>query len=277
MDKKGPGLSLENVCVRYGPLVALEDISITVEPGETVALIGPSGAGKSTLLGLFNGSLRAHSGSVRVDDKKLSDLSASQYQKVRSNTGFVHQSLSLVPNIRVIQNVVSGDLGHKSLLKSLKDFLLPSRATTEKVYSILELTGIEDKLYEQTDRLSGGQQQRVAIARALYQSPGVLLCDEPVSSVDPSRARAVIELLLSLAKDLGLTLVVSLHNLDLARQYFPRIIALREGRIQVDKKTAVLTDAEFEKIYRLAHENVDSARIPDDDLSTQVIPGARFG
>ena len=155
-------------------------------------------------------------------------------RKVRSRIGFIHQHLALVPNLRVVQNVISGKLGRRNLLRSLRDFLLPASADVEQIHAILERVGIAEKLYERTDRLSGGQQQRVAIARALFQEPLALLADEPVSSVDPARAHATVSLLTNLSKEDGLTLCMSLHNLELACEFFPRIIGLRGGRVVFD-------------------------------------------
>jgi phosphonate transport system ATP-binding protein len=119
------------------------------------------------------------------------------------------------------------------------------------VHALLERVGVEDKLFQRTDTLSGGQSQRVAIARALYQRPAVLLCDEPVASVDPARAQAVVELLVEVARERGLALVVSLHDLDLARAHFPRIVGLRAGRVVFDARTSDVASARFDELYRL--------------------------
>ncbi|MDH3592193.1 MAG: ATP-binding cassette domain-containing protein, partial [Planctomycetota bacterium] len=149
------------------------------------------------------------------------------------------------------QNVVLGRLGNRSFFGAFRSLLRPARDELEEMHRILERVGIPEKLYQRTDKLSGGQQQRVAIARALYQEPASLLADEPVSSVDPARARDTIGLLTSISAERNLTLCMSLHNLDLARQYFPRLIGLREGRVVFDKPAAEITDGEFEALYRL--------------------------
>jgi phosphonate transport system ATP-binding protein len=246
------GLRLENVTVRYGALAALDRVSLSLAAGERVAMVGPSGAGKTTLLRLFNGSVRPTSGKVVVLGDDVSALSGRRLRRLRSRVGFVHQDLSLVPNQRVIRNVLAGRLGRQTFAGAVRRMVLPTRAETVEVHRILERVGIQDKLYERTDRLSGGQRQRVAIARALYQEPAVLLADEPVASVDPARARDTVSLLASISEESGLTLCISLHNLQLAREFFPRLVGLRRGRVVFDGLTAELTDAQFAELYRLS-------------------------
>ena len=242
---------LDSVTVQFGQTTALQDISVRIGSGEQVAFVGPSGAGKTTLLRLLNGSVQPTSGSVRLLGSVLSDLSARQLRSTRTQIGFVHQQLNLVPNLRVIHNVLSGRLGRKSLLSGLKMMGLPSSVETAAVFELLERVGIGEKLYERTDRLSGGQQQRVAIARALFQQPQAILADEPISSVDPARARDTIELLTKLASAEKLTLCASLHDLKLAREFFPRLIGLRQGRIIFDKPSAELNNDQFTALYDL--------------------------
>ena len=253
MACNGARLQLRDVSVRYGALTALDSVSLEVQAGAAVALVGPRGAGKTTLLKLFNGAVRPSVGEVCIDDRVLASLTPAELQQVRAETGFIYQDLNLIPNLSVIQNIVTGRFGRRSLFAGAVDVMFPSRSTIRNVYEVLEQVGIAEKLYQRTDSLSGGQQQRVAIARALYQQPRVLLCDEPVSSVDPSRARAVLTLLKKLSGDNGLTLCVSLHNLELAREFFPRLVAVRDGRILFDKKPDAITDQEYMEIYRLTH------------------------
>ena len=134
-----------------------------------------------------------------------------------------------------------------------RDLLLfPPRTQLERAHELLERVGIEEKLFQRTDRLSGGQQQRVAIARALFQRPRAILADEPVSSVDPARAQDLVQLLTRICREERLTLVMSLHNLELAREYFPRLVGMRAGRIVFDRATEELTDERFEALYELS-------------------------
>jgi len=252
---------LENVTVRFPSVTALDSISLTIGTGEQIALVGPSGSGKTTLLRLFNGTVRPSSGCVRVRQVDTRELSSVQLRKLRSQIGFVHQDLSLVPNLNVLQNVLSGRMGRESFAQSLRMILLPISSETANVHQLLKRVGIEDKLFTRTDKLSGGQQQRVAIARALYQQPEAILADEPVSSVDPARANDTIGLLTKICRNDNLTMCVSLHNLDLARKFFPRLIGLREGAIVFDRQTSELNDDEFHRLYQLTEEEMLPDRV----------------
>jgi len=242
---------LDKASVDFRGLPAVDGVSLEIEPGERVGLVGPSGAGKTTLLRLLVGAVRPSRGRVVVDGRDLAGLSARDLRGVRSRTGFVHQDHRLVPNHRVVTNVLAGRLGRWSFLRSLREVFWPRRAAVKQVHRLLARTGIPDKLYQRVDTLSGGQQQRVAIARALYQEPQALLADEPVSSVDPARAEDTVRLLAEIAEQENLTLCVSLHNLDLARRYFPRLVGMRAGRIAFDCLTAELSDGHFDELYRL--------------------------
>ena len=158
-------------------------------------------------------------------------------------------------NLRVSQNVLSGSLGRRGFFKSLMMFLKPASADLLEVHRLLERVGIEDKMFQRTDRLSGGQMQRVALARALFQKPGLLLADEPVSSVDPARAADLLELLSAINRDQGLTLCASLHDAELALRFFPRVVGLRRGQIVFDKQASQISQAEVQQLYQLADED----------------------
>ncbi len=247
---------LEGVSVHFGNGPALHTVSLSIAPGEAVAFVGPSGAGKTTLLRLLNATLRPAEGCAAVDGRCLGEHTSAELRAVRARIGFVHQDLSLVPNVRVIQNVVAGRLGRMGLFASLRAMALPSHAEAERVHAILERVGIGEKLYERTDTLSGGQQQRVAIARALYQEPTAILADEPVSSVDPARARDTVALLTRISREEGLTLCMSIHNLDLAREFFPRVVGLRRGRVVIDAAFDDIDDEQFTKLYELTADEM---------------------
>ncbi len=243
---------VRDVRVRYGELAALHDVTLDITPGEAVALVGPSGAGKTTLLRLLNGTLRPTSGAVTVNEQALGTLSNRELRRVRAHVGFVHQDLSLVPNLRVSQNVLAGKLGQVGLLGSLRLMLFPARRDLARAHAILERVGIAEKLFARTDQLSGGQRQRVALARALFQDPAALLADEPVSSVDPARARDTVELLTRISREENLTLVMSIHDLALARQHFGRLVGLRDGGVVFDRPTAEIDEGTFQSLYALA-------------------------
>ncbi len=242
---------VEEVSVCFRAHRALDAVSLRVAPGECVGIIGPSGAGKTTLLRLLVGAVRPAAGTVRVDGRDLSELSLGELRELRAATGFVHQDHRLVPTQRVLTNVLSGRLGRWSLPRAVRELLWPRRCEQERVYEILARVGISEKIFERVDSLSGGQQQRVAIARALYQAPQALLADEPLSGVDPARARDTMQLLCGIARDERLTFCASLHNVELAREFFPRLVGMRGGRVLFDRPTAELAEADLTELYRL--------------------------
>jgi len=239
------------VSVRLGGGDVLRSLDLDVAPGERVALVGPSGAGKTTLLRVLNGVVRPSSGEVLAGGRDLAALDRREVRLARAAVGFVHQDHSLVPNLRVWQNVVSGKLGRRGMFASLRSMTFPPSEDLDLAWTILDRVGIGDKLYQRTDTLSGGEQQRVAIARALFQEPRALLADEPVASVDPARARDVMELLTGLAEERGLTLIASLHDLGLARACFPRVVGLRDGYKVLDAASDALDADDFDALYAL--------------------------
>lgn len=245
------GIALDSVTVEIDGAAILREVSLRVEPGEQVAFLGPSGAGKTTLLRLLNGMIAPTRGRVEVGGRDLAALSPRELRRLRASVGFVHQDLRLVPNLRVSQNVLSGRLGRQSLPGSLRMFLRPRGEDLERAHELLGRVGIPEKIFQRTDRLSGGEAQRVAIARALVQDPALLVADEPVASVDPARAREVIGLLTSLSTQDGLTLCVSLHDPDLVREFFPRVIGLRAGAVVFDGPAAGLTPDHLRDLYAL--------------------------
>ena len=242
---------LEGVEVALGGKKVLHGLDLAVRAGEAVALVGPSGAGKTTALRMLGAALAPDRGQARIEGQDVLGLSAKARRRARSRVGFVHQQLALVPQLRVHQNVAAGRFGRQGLLAALRATLLPSRSELLEMHELAEQVGVAELLFRRTDTLSGGQQQRVAIARALYQEPVLMLADEPVASVDPARARAVVELLLDLCRKRGLALVVSLHDLDLAREHFDRLVGLRAGRVAFDAPAHSLAEGDFARLYEL--------------------------
>ena len=223
-----------------------------IDQGERVALAGPSGCGKTTLLRLFNASQKPSAGSVRVYGQDAAGMSAGQLRSIRSSIALIPQTLGLVPSLRTCQNVALGQIGQRNFPSLLRSILFPSRSDIRQIHDCLERVGIGEKLYQPVASLSGGQQQRTAVARALFQKPRAILADEPVSSVDPARAESIVALLNELAREKDLTLCVSLHNVDLARRFFPRIVGMRAGQIIFDKAPEDITDQEFTDLYNLS-------------------------
>lgn len=244
-------LHLTHISHSFGATEALHDISLEIETGEQVALIGPSGCGKTTLLRLMGTQIAPSSGTITQLGQTPGELAPGDLKKLRTRIAMIPQHLGLVPNVRVLRNVLNGGLGKMSLAQTARQMVWPRSAETRRVYNLLERAGIREKIYDRTDSLSGGQQQRVAVARALYQEPAILLADEPVSAIDPARARDTIQLLTRLSKEEGITLVVSLHNLELAKEFFPRLVGLRDGRMVFDSAPSELSDRECRKLYQL--------------------------
>jgi phosphonate transport system ATP-binding protein len=246
-----PVVTMRGVSVRYGGHAALEGIDVEVGAGERVALVGPSGAGKSTFLGLCNRTVAPSSGTVEIFGAAAaaSPPGAAARRAEQRRVGMVHQQLHLVGPLRVVHNVNAGHLGSWSRRRALGSLLRPSQLDTAR--SALDRLGIADKVFERTDRLSGGEQQRVALARLLVQDPDLVVADEPVASLDPARAEEVMGLLCDVVAGRERTLLVSLHDFDLARRRCDRIIGLRAGRTVFDAAAADVTDAMGEALYRI--------------------------
>ena len=239
---------LERVCKLFGRhQVALDGIDLDVQKGERVALIGPSGAGKTTLFRLLNCTLRPTSGKLRINGEDIEALHGKRLRQARRMIGTVYQQHNLVPRLKVVHNVLAGQLGQWSTLRSLLS--LARLHDIELAHSRLSQVGIPDKIFERTDELSGGQQQRVAIARVLVQDPEVILADEPVSSVDPTLASTIVRLLIDISESTRKTLVVSLHSVDLALAYFPRVIGIKNGTTLFDLAPDKISEAMLEDLY----------------------------
>jgi phosphonate transport system ATP-binding protein len=242
------GLSLKDVRVRFGEIPALEGITIEVKQGERLAVIGASGAGKSTLFRVLNRSVALDGGKVALDGRDLYALSKTQLKGVRRRVGAIYQAYNLVPQLPAGVNVALGEVGRMGSLKTLRTFFAgPDRTLAKKVEAALEKVDLGGVAHQRTADLSGGQQQRVAVARLLVQRPDLILADEPFAAVDPVTTERVMEALLEL-NDEGATLIVNLHDVDLARR-LPRVVALREGRVVFDGPPEQLTGERLEEIY----------------------------
>ncbi len=258
MSRPPAGFQLEGVGLTLGGSAVLEGVELSIAAGDVLAVIGPSGAGKTSLLRLLNRTVRPSLGTVSMDGRDLASLDGPGLRRTRSEVGFVHQEHCLVPNLRVVQNVLAGRLGRFGLWGALRRLVWPGSLELEAVHALLERVGIADKLFERTSSLSGGERQRVALARALFQEPRALVADEPVAALDPARSRSIIELLGRVAREEGLTLVCGMHDLTLAREYFPRCVGLRQGRVVFDGPTAQIASASFEDLYRLEEREESS-------------------
>ena len=244
-------IELDRSHLNFGSTLALDDCDLSINEGEQVALIGPSGSGKSSLLRVLATEHALVSGDYRHNGRSIGSLSSKALKNQRCDIAYIPQNLALVSNLKVSQNILLGKIGRQQLLASIKGLLIPSSNELQLVQKILSEVGIPEKLFHRTDSLSGGQQQRVAIARALYQEASLILADEPVSAVDPSRAHSLLECLTQMATKHTLTLICSLHNLEYAKKFFPRLVGMREGKIVFDGKSSEFTDQDFNSLYQL--------------------------
>lgn len=226
---------------------AVNNVSCEIGGGERVAIIGPSGAGKTTLLRVLATALRPSSGEIRILGEDPWRASRTAMRELRCRIGMVHQAPPIPPHQRVVTAVLAGRLGRWPLWKGLASLVYPvDIAGARRMLARME---IADKLFERCDRLSGGQMQRVGVARILYQQPDLLLTDEPVSAVDPALSDRVIGELNREARERGVTLVASLHAVDLALHWFPRVIGIRNGEIAFDLPPVRVTDAMLKDLY----------------------------
>ncbi|MFD2472925.1 phosphonate ABC transporter ATP-binding protein [Amycolatopsis silviterrae] len=236
----------DRVSKSFGTL-ALDDVSLTVESGEVVVLLGRSGSGKSTLLRHVDGLQRPTSGTVTVLGTDVGRAGGGELRRLRRRIGFVFQQFHLIGSLTVLENVCSGALGR---LRGPRLGLLsyPKRLRHEALDE-LDRVGLADRALQRADTLSGGQQQRVAVARALLQRPEILLADEPVASLDPESSAQVMRLIREISAERRLTVLCSLHQLDLALSWGDRIVGLRAGRTVLDAPAAGLDRERAMELY----------------------------
>ena len=238
---------------------ALKDVSFEVEDGEFLVIIGLSGSGKSTLLRCTNRLIEPTAGQIVWDGTDIAALPLKDMRTVRSKIGMVFQHFNLVKRLSVTNNVLSGRLGYTSNGSSL--FYKFSDEDRSKAEAALERVGLTEQANKRASELSGGQQQRVGIARALMQEPKIILADEPVASLDPVLAHAILGDLERLNKEDGITVICSLHYLDLVQRYATRVIGLRDGKVVyrgTGEDIRKMTDEEFKEIYGEEAERVSA-------------------
>lgn len=233
---------------------ALNDVSFEVQDGEFLAVIGLSGSGKSTLLRCINRLIDPTSGRILWNGLDVTAASGTELRKIRRQIGMVFQQFNLVKRSSVVTNVLAGRLGYVSTVSSLFNYF--SKDDRQRALDNLELMGLRDKAYIRSDSLSGGQQQRVGIARALMQEPKLVLADEPVASLDPVLAHSILKYLELINRERGITVLCSLHFLDLVHRYATRAIALKDGQVVFEGLPKEIDDAQFKAIYGQEAERV---------------------
>jgi phosphonate transport system ATP-binding protein len=244
---------------------ALDGVSLEVGRAERVAVIGPSGAGKTSLLRVLGAGLRPTGGAIEIDGSDPWTLSRDALRRLRSRIGMIHQAPPLPPRQRLVTAVLAGRLGHWSFWKGLASLVYPSDILGAR--ETLARLDLAERLFDRCDRLSGGQLQRVGVARVLYQRPDLILADEPVSALDPQLADHAVGELNRECVARSLTLVASLHAVDLALKWFPRVVGLRDGAVVFDAPPVRVSDTMLRDLYA-----AESRVVPTQDNRPLELP-----
>ncbi|WP_177566080.1 phosphonate ABC transporter ATP-binding protein [uncultured Phascolarctobacterium sp.] len=248
-------LKMEHIEKIYGNQVrALTDINLEVSSGEFVAIIGPSGSGKSTLLRTINQLVLPSSGRVYIDGEEITGAGGKQLRLQRRKVGMIFQHYNLVHRLSVMQNVLHGRLGYMSAMDGMLGNY--TEADKRKAIELLQEIDMGDRLYNRASDLSGGQKQRVGIARAIMQEPKLLLCDEPIASLDHNASKIIMDLIYQMTQRRNIACIVNLHQLDVAMRYATRIIGLAKGELVFDGPPQQLNNEVIEKIYNTSMENL---------------------
>lgn len=242
-------LEFKNVSKIYDNVTkALDNINFTINEGEFISIIGPSGAGKSTLLRCINRLIDTSEGEINFDGQDITHVKGKELRKVRTKTGMIFQHYNLVDRLSVIENVLHGTLGKKSTISGMIGHY--TKEEKEKAFEILTELGLGEQVYKRCDELSGGQKQRVGIARAIMQQPKLILCDEPIASLDPKASKVIMDQLADINKKKKITCIVNLHQVDVALKYSHRIIGVSGGKIVYDGSPDKLDQETIHKIYQ---------------------------
>jgi phosphonate transport system ATP-binding protein len=246
--------------------VALKDISLNVQEGEFVSIIGPSGAGKSTLLRCINKMIDATEGEIIFDNIEIEHLKKIELRKARRKIGMIFQHYNLVNRLSVIENVLHGRLGYKSTLAGIAGIYTESEK--KRAFEIIDELGLTEQVYKRCDQLSGGQKQRVGISRALIQMPKLMLCDEPIASLDPNSSKVIMDHLRKISVQKGITCIVNLHQVDVAMKYATRIIGLKDGVVVYDGEP----NLSRETLYDIYGSEAEDLLISIDEEEFDCVP-----
>ena len=244
-----PILDFQNVSKVYNNVTrALTDVSFSVDEGDFVSIIGPSGSGKSTILRCINRLVDATQGTIIFDEQDITRVDKKEIRRIRQKTGMIFQHYNLVDRLSVIENILHGRLGHKSTVAGAIGRY--TEQEKENAFQILAKLGLTEQAYKRCDELSGGQKQRVGIARSLMQEPRLILCDEPIASLDPSSSKVIMDHLSIINKTMNITCIFNLHQVDVAMKYSKRIIGITSGRIVYDGPPDLLSKSKIHEIYQ---------------------------
>lgn len=247
-------LQLDRLTRRFGAVTAVDGVTLAIPAGQMLGIIGRSGAGKSTLLRMINRLIEPSEGTIRCEGREVTALRGAALRDWRSDCAMIFQQFNLVQRLDVLTNVLVGRLNRRGGVWKRLGALAMRFTPAERAMALalLERFGLLGQALQRADTLSGGQQQRVAICRALIQEPRLILADEPIASLDPGNARAVMDTLRRVHHEDGLTVLVNLHDLDTARQYCDRIVAMQDGRVMFDGPPEELTEGRVRAIYGMS-------------------------
>ncbi|MFC0581824.1 phosphonate ABC transporter ATP-binding protein [Micrococcoides hystricis] len=248
-------IDVQGLTKDFGAHRALDKVSLTIDAGENVVLLGANGSGKSTLLKCLTRLVEPTEGTIHVNQVDVMKCSKTELARLRKHVGVVFQNINLIDQLSVLTNVIHGSLGRAPSIRNWYAATASAEIRAEAMDALarVDLAEIADR---RASALSGGQRQRVAIARMLMQQPKIVLADEPVAALDPHAGREVMDLLWEICSEQNLTLVCTLHQLNLAREYGGRMVALREGKIDLDTHMDLVADEQLQDIYTIQTASV---------------------
>ena len=252
-------VEIKNVVKSFGNVQVIKDVSFTINQGEIYGIIGHSGAGKSTLLRCINGLESYNGGSVNVMGKEVSALNDRELRVFRKELGMIFQNFNLLQRKNVFDNVAL----------PLEVWGYDKNTIKEKVSELLKLVGLEDKMLRKPSQLSGGQKQRVAIARALALDPKILLCDEATSALDPKTTKDILQLLLKINKELGITIIIVTHQMEVIKEVCERVVLLDGGEIKAEGKAEDLFLKPGKSLKKFLGEE-DEENLPDTGINIKL-------
>lgn len=257
-------LEINDLKKYYGEVKAVDGVTFDVESGEILVIIGSSGSGKSTVMRCIKSLTDVTSGNIIFDDRDITRLKGREKREIMRRIGMIFQSYNLVERLTVFQNVMHGRLGYLSAW----DGIWGNYPEEDKLRALelLEKIGMEETIYKRAGELSGGQMQRVGIARAFMQNPTLLLCDEPIASLDPNTSHIIMNLIRDMSREAGIACIVNLHQVHIAKEYATRIIGIREGKIVFEGKPDELTDEQIEYIYDTSLEDLSLDTKKEEDI-----------